>query len=104
RAITMAARCFVGMLFFGRQAVEVGMSLRGSERDRLGPALLTGVEGYCFCFPCAPRFESVCTLIWRGFVSAFFGRKIRNTPSRLCAVTFVVSTVEGSVNLRPKLP
>src|SRR5438477_10542541 len=26
---------------------------------------------YCFCFPCPPRLKSVCTLIWRGFISAF---------------------------------
>src|SRR6266481_550484 len=59
---------------------------------------------YCFCFPCPPRLKSVCTLIWRGFVSAFLGRKMRSTPSRLCAMTFPVSTVVGSVNLLAKLP
>jgi hypothetical protein len=59
---------------------------------------------YCFCFPCPPRLESICTLTWRGFVSAFLGRKMRSTPSRLCAVTFPISTVEGSVNLLAKAP
>jgi hypothetical protein len=32
------------------------------------------------------------------------GRKMRSTPSRLCALTFPASTVEGSVKLRLKLP
>src|SRR5258705_4635265 len=59
---------------------------------------------YSFCFLSPPRLKSVCTLIWRGFISAFLGRKMRSTPSRLCAVTFPVSTVEGSVNLRLKAP
>src|SRR3989442_4819944 len=73
-----------------------------ADRDvvREGHAL----SRYCFCFPCMPRPESACTLIWRGFVSAFLGRKMRSTPSRLCAVTFSVSTFEGSVNLLAKLP
>jgi hypothetical protein len=29
---------------------------------------------------------------------------MRSTPSRLCALTFPASTVEGSVKLRLKLP
>src|SRR5436853_5262395 len=77
-----------------------------TRRRRGSFALAAGISapGYCFCLPCAPRFESASTLIWRGFVSAFLGRKMRSTPSRLCAVTFAVSTVEGRVNLLPKLP
>src|SRR5260370_26043511 len=53
-----------------------------------GPALVVRLSCrcYCFCFPCTPTLESACTLIWRGFVSAFLGRKMRNTPSRLCDV------------------
>ena len=93
------------------RVVIVGSAARAADKkESRGPVLprlsLTscGRVVYCFCCPRTPRLESISTLIWRGFVSAFLGRTMRSTPSRLCAVTCSNSTVVGKVKLRLKLP
>jgi hypothetical protein len=78
---------------------------RRPERNAGGRTVAAGSRSYCLCVPGTPTVESACTTFtWRGLVSAFFGRKMRRTPSRVCAVTFPASTVRGKVNLLAKAP
>src|SRR5207244_8461405 len=82
-----------------RSAEEVSRQSHTAEARKTLRA--SAVRRHCQCL--VPG-EDTPTLICRGLVSAFLGRKTRRTPSLLSAVMCSTSTVLGSVKVRLNAP